>query len=179
MEEWKTIEEYPNYAVSNLGNVKSLRKNSILKPCLDTTGRPAVNIYNKQGRKHFPVSRLVGLIFIPNIFNLPILDHINRNVLDNRVENLRWVTHSQNQFNRIKKEGATSQFKGVSFRDKEKVWISACCIDKKTIHIGRFKTELEAAKSYNEFIVSHNLGEFAILNSLEYSSPVFLSPDNI
>jgi hypothetical protein len=45
------------------------------------------------------IHRLVALAFIPNHENKRVVDHINRNRTDNRVENLRWVTHSENKVN--------------------------------------------------------------------------------
>ena len=164
-EEWKQIEDYTDYSVSNLGNVRSNRKMKLLKLCLDTSGRPFVNIYNKKGRLTRQIARLIAIAFIPNPTNLPIIDHINRNVLDNRIENLRWCSWSENNFNRIQPLGKTSKYKGVSL-SREGNWRAVIKVNSKTNSLGTFKTELEGAKAYNDFIVAHNLGEFAILNNL-------------
>jgi hypothetical protein len=59
-------------------------------------GYPTVKINGKDQRKH----RLIALQFIPNPNNLPEVDHINHNRVDNRIENLRWVTSSENKFNK-------------------------------------------------------------------------------
>jgi len=164
MEEWKPIEDYTDYSVSNLGNVRSNRKMKLLKICLDTSGRPFVNIYNKKGRLTRQIARLIAIAFIANPTNLPMIDHINRNVLDNRIENLRWCSSSQNNRNRGKQLGTTSQYKGVSLAQGR--WKASIRVNSKLIHLGSFGTELEGAKAYNDFIVAHNLGEFAILNNL-------------
>ena len=163
-EEWKQIEDYTDYSVSNLGNVRSNRKMKLLKLCLDTSGRPFVNIYNKKGRLTRQIARLIAIAFIPNPTNLPIIDHINRNVLDNRIENLRWCSSSQNNRNCVKQLDTTSQYKGVYLAKGR--WKANIRVNSKLISLGSFGTELEGAKAYNDFIVAHNLGEFAILNNL-------------
>lgn len=54
--------------------------------------------------KQYQVHRLVAETFIPNPENKPEVDHINRNPFDNRVENLRWATRSDNMRNTIKND---------------------------------------------------------------------------
>lgn len=108
MEQWKTIDEYPNYQVSNMGNVKSLNynhtgKEKILKQCKNSRGYLNVTLVNKDGKKNYLVHRLVAIAFIPN--SKPKLkkqiDHINTDKTDNRVENLRWATAMENCNNPI------------------------------------------------------------------------------
>lgn len=104
MEIWKVIEEYPNYMVSSIGRVKSLNynrtgKEKILKPYKNPDGYLQV-ILSKDGKiKSCKTHRLVAQAFIPNTDNKPCIDHINTNRTDNRVENLRWVTHTENMNN--------------------------------------------------------------------------------
>lgn len=50
--------------------------------------------------KSYYVHRLIAKYFVPNPENKPFVDHINRNTHDNRAENLRWVTHTENMNNR-------------------------------------------------------------------------------
>lgn len=117
MEEiWKTIDDYPNYMVSNMGRIKSLDrkilnnrwgnsycliKGKMLKPALD---RYLTVSLSKNGKnKTFTVHKLVAKHFIPNPNNLSEIDHINTDKTDNRVENLRWVTHRENQNNPVTK----------------------------------------------------------------------------
>lgn len=108
MEQWKTIDEYPNYMVSNMGNVKSLNyngtgKEKILKQCKNSKGYLNVTLVNNDGKKNYLVHRLVAIAFIPN--SKPKLkkqiDHINTDKTDNRVENLRWATALENSNNPI------------------------------------------------------------------------------
>ena len=93
-----------------------------------------------------------------------IIDHINGNKLDNRVSNLRIVTTSQNAMNQKKtKLKTSSRYKGVSKCTDRDRWICMIKVGTKTINLGRFKTELEAAKAYNKSALIH-FAEYAKIN---------------
>ncbi len=86
------------------------------------------------------------------------LDHINRERGDNRIENLRPCTHSQNLGNARVKRG---RYKGVSFCKQTQKWRANL-----NGHLGRFSTEEEAALAYNEAATKHFGPEFAFLNEV-------------
>ena len=105
---WKDIEGYEGlYQISNLGNVKSLHrianipnghrkvKERILKQT-ENRGYRAVIISKEKTRKEFSAHRLVAFHFIPNPENKPEVNHIDGNKSNNKVENLEWVTPSEN-----------------------------------------------------------------------------------
>ena len=92
------------------------------------------------------------------------VDHINRNGLDNRRENLRACTRSQNQQNSIKKISNKSGYKGVVLHANKK-WRAQINIKGRTTRIGDFKDKVQAAIAYNE-VAKHQYGEFARLNTI-------------
>lgn len=103
MEIWKDIEEFEGlYQVSNLGNVRSLNyrrtkgKIKNLIPKKNNSGRLWVELRNEKGKKNFLIHRLVGNAFIPNPNNLPQINHIDENPLNNCVNNLEWCTGEYN-----------------------------------------------------------------------------------
>ena|SRR5947208_2399006 len=92
------------------------------------------------------------------------IDHINGDTLDNRRTNLRIVTHKENMRNQ-KIKAHSSRYKGVHWDSAVNKWRATTKIDGKVVHIGRYLTELEAAKAYNEF-VSRTDSEHYRLNTL-------------
>lgn len=95
------------------------------------------------------------------------VDHINGNPSDNRKSNLRLVTHQQNSINRKKTtKKKTSQYKGVCYIKKctKRPWLACIKTNGKSIHLGYFSTEKEAAEAYNKKALEL-FGEFASLNS--------------
>ena len=102
MEIWKDVVGYEGYyQVSNLGRVKSLnyrgsKKEKILATNLERTGYVRTHLCKEGQHKTIRIHRLVAEAFLPNPDNKGCIDHINTNRADNRVENLRWVTHEEN-----------------------------------------------------------------------------------
>jgi hypothetical protein len=154
MEEvWKPIPDFPNYHASNLGRIKSDLSNKVLKPGLNEHGYEIV-VLRKDKRSHTKkVHRLVALAHLENPLNLPVVDHINKPVTNNRIDNLRWTTSSiNNQRKLYDRPNRHSNYYGVHF-DKRLVWnrfYAYIRVTKgKSQNLGYFATEEEAARAYD------------------------------
>lgn len=89
------IKDFPNYLISKEGLVFSLVTNRILKQHVQQTGYYAVSIKTATNNFQF-VHRLLAKTFIPNPDNLPEVNHIDGNKLNNSLDNLEWVTGCNN-----------------------------------------------------------------------------------
>lgn len=124
MEEiWRPVKGYEGiYEVSNIGNVRSLDRYDAtgrLKPGVNKstrinphTGYPTVHLNRDGEQKLREVHRLVAEAFIPNPESKEEVDHINTIKHDNRVENLRWATRSENALNPITRKQNSERQKG-------------------------------------------------------------------
>jgi hypothetical protein len=121
---------------------------------ISTQGYYQVGINYKVYAKH-------RLIFLMHHGYLPIeVDHKDGNKQNNRIENLRAATSSQNSFNKPKKSTNTSGVKGVNWDKGSSQWIARCEVDKKRYFLGRFDDIKEAEKVIVQFRNQYH-GSFA------------------
>ena len=108
---WKPIPDYEGYEVSNLGNVRSYRKRGCgwisdthHRITLGAAGRCGRYLsfyaYNNKGGRRLLVHRCVANAFITNEESKPQVHHIDNDGRNNKLENLQWVTNSENQLQR-------------------------------------------------------------------------------
>jgi hypothetical protein len=124
MEEFRIITECPNYSISNLGTVKNNLRNMTMKCSFDTSGYKHCSMTNKGKKITRKLHRLIAEAFIPNPENKECIDHINGIRTDNRIENLRWATRSENSQNKKVQSNNTLGHPGLVFdkRNKTKPW---------------------------------------------------------
>jgi hypothetical protein len=139
---WRPVVGYEGlYEVSCDGNVYSRHTGKDLKLKLSIYGYNRIVLHKEGEGKNYQVHRLVAQAFIPNPENKPQVDHINRNKTDNRVENLRWVTCSENCINRGIPKNNTSGYKNI-FKTKCGYEVKIC--RNKLYYSKHCKTEEEA-----------------------------------
>lgn len=97
---WKPVHEYEGfYEINESGEIRSLYKRNfenILPQRIDRGGYFTVKLDKKGKCATRYVHRLLGFAFIPNKEDKPFINHIDGNKLNNSLENLEWVTHSEN-----------------------------------------------------------------------------------
>lgn len=90
------IEGYPDYFITSCGRVWSFKSNKFLKLKKQKTGYCYVDLYNENGQTRFYIHRLVAEAYISNPSNFDTVDHIDFNKENNNVNNLRWMSRSEN-----------------------------------------------------------------------------------
>jgi hypothetical protein len=94
-----------------------------------------------------------------------IVDHIDRNIHNNRKSNLRLCSQTQNHGNSSLSKRNTSGYKGVCWNKYHKKWQAQIRKDYKEIYLGLFDLVEDAAMAYNDAAITY-FGEFAVLNSV-------------
>lgn len=146
----RTIERYMSGTSSKMYRAKDIK----LKFGMNSKGYYAVNLCKYHSVKRFLVHRLVAETFIENNGH-KVVDHINRDITDNNVSNLRWCTQQENMLNKKhqkkrydNKSGHTGVTWGANI-NKWRVWLWDRNL-KKNIYIGNFKSKKLAAIAYNK-----------------------------
>ena len=145
---WKQIEDFPNYEVSDLGEVRNIKLDMIMSLHDNGVGYLQVKLRNCKGRVAKYVHRLVAEAFLPNSNPELEVHHKDHDKTNNSVENLTWVTKSENikyanSFHKKREVSICAQC-GCEYEHKKSVkrlYCSSSCVAKKN-----------SAKSINEFI---------------------------
>jgi hypothetical protein len=142
--------DYPNYAVSNYGNVKNRNNGRLKKPYINNMGYFVVDLYIDNKRYHKFIHKLVLTTFEANPENKKCIDHIDNNRLNNELFNLRYATNQENSFNSIIRRDNISGTKGISFHKQTNKWRARISINNKEISLGLFDNIEDAKKARQE-----------------------------
>ena len=142
--------DFPSYLIYEDGKVFSKYKNKFLKPCINSCGYYSLVLCENGKRKTFKIHRLIALHFIANPENKREVDHINRIRSDNRIENLRWVTSSENNQNQGIQKNNKTGIKNISYEKSRDRWLFQKRINDKLTQ-KHFKTKQEAIEFKNYF----------------------------
>ena len=155
MEEFRKVNWLNDcYYVSNLGRVKSFRQNKngrILKAGKDSKGYVQVLLCDKKSnnKKRFMVHRLVAEAFIPNPDNKPQVNHKDGHRSNNNLDNLEWVTQSENMRHSIDVLGKKPPALG-KFGEKAPYHRPVLQYTKGNKFVRRWGSIIEAARFYND-----------------------------
>lgn len=155
MEEWKQIADYPDYEVSNQGNVNSLKygrkRLNIVKA---HTGYSMVCLRHNGKQSNCLLHRLIALAFLPNPENKPTVDHIDRDKSNNILENLRWAYRWEQQAN-TSSSGVNNKLKELNIQQVP--WGFQVRLQRHKVAISKFFKTLEDAVEFrNKIICSTN-----------------------
>lgn len=135
MEEWKIIDDFEEYEISSYGRVRSIdrdyinskgvlchKQGQLLKLQLQITKgnyyQVVVGVWHNKKNYRLIVARLVAKAFIPNPDNLPQVNHIDENSLNNHVDNLEWCTAEYNtNYGTCRKRGSKNKQRKINIYD--------------------------------------------------------------
>jgi hypothetical protein len=146
---WKPIENYPKYEVSDCGMVLSHYSGNILKPQKNCgSGYLHVVLCKNSKKKTCKIHRLVAQAFIPNPENKKCIDHIDRCRTNNHIDNLRWATNSENSQNTGVRCNNKLGIKNISYNKTKDRYVYQKIKKGKLVH-KTFKTLNEALEFKN------------------------------
>ena len=165
---WKPVKNFEGlYEVSSLGRVRNA-KGKILKTYINNSNYECIKLSRNNKYTHKTVHRLVAEAFIPNPDPSKFIEvnHKNENKIDNKAENLEWVTSSENKQHSIKsgkyakiktlkntlgkkRKFSASKYHNVSYDKNRKKWVASVRHNGKNYYSKRFDTEEEAALHVN------------------------------
>lgn len=146
-EEYRVINDYPNYSVSNWGRVRNDKTGKILDFKNRGFGYVDVILYKNKSKTIRSVHKLVATAFIPNDEKYRHVIHLNGQLFSNFAYNLKWCSVDEKYKKISLRKNNTSGSPGVSFCKKTQKWKSYLRFNNKTIHLGYFDSICLAANA--------------------------------
>jgi hypothetical protein len=149
-EEWRKIPGFEKYEASSQGNVR--RDGRILRPVINNRGYRVIDLCVTNIKTKMTIGKCICLAFHPAVDGKTEADHINRNRLDDRIENLRWANRSEQSINRdIPLPNTGHRHIILTHYGTYRVQIYRNC---QKIYTKTFKTLEEAIKARDDFLTS-------------------------
>jgi hypothetical protein len=154
--EWRVVNEFENYEVSNDGQVRNIKTQRLLKPKNDN-GYQRVCLMQDSKKIMLCIHRLVASAFL----EIPKddVDHIDGNKSNNQLSNLRWTTHTENMWNQKISKNNKSGVKGVCWNKQNKKWHAHIRVDGINIYLGFFD-DIEEARQARITAAQKAFGQF-------------------
>ena len=123
----KKIKNYDNYYIYDNGDVLNINTNKILSGSIGNNGYKYYRLSKNNHKKMFYVHRLVAEHFVENIKKLPVVNHKDGNKLNNNVDNLEWVSYSDNvkHFHKKIKKEKNKKIQKYCGNLENEIWIEA------------------------------------------------------
>lgn len=154
IEEFRDVVGYEgHYQISNLGNVKSLKRNGerIMNLSIDKTkGYLRINLFKESKRKTIYIHQLVAIAFLGHKpkGNKLVVDHIDNNKTNNKLENLQVISSRENSSKDQWRRNPSSYCVGVSYSSGKKKWEASISVNGISFHLGYFNNESNAGQEY-------------------------------
>jgi len=161
---WKTIPGFEKYEVNTNGDIRNKKTGTVRKLDCNASGYYRLRVQTMNGYKRIMAHKAVALCFIPNPNNKTIIDHIDNNVKNNNINNLRWATVSENALNtKLRKN---TKFKNVVRSGKNFYW-------RITVNFQTHRSEKtfkSPEEAFEDFKV--NVRKFSEFASIQCATPV-------
>ena len=108
--------DFTNYLIFRNGCILNINKKKFVKAHTQTAGYKQIQLTDDWGKKHsFLIHRLLAINYIDNPGEKTCVDHMDRNKQNNSLNNLRWVTYSENNHNRCIMKNNVTGYRGISW----------------------------------------------------------------
>lgn len=142
---WKTISDFNNYEVSNLGNIRNITTGKVLKSSDNGRGYLKVILYQNNKKYTKKIHRLVAEAFLENPENLPQINHIDECKTNNSIENLEWCSCIYNNNYGTRNERASKTLKKSRLSNQNPMAKRVKCVETAEV----FECTADAARKYN------------------------------
>ena len=152
---WKDVDGFSNYQISNHGRIKN-SKTQRIKQILNNGGFDYVNLTQNGSATYHKIHHLVAKTFLTNDKKLPYVDHIDGDISNNHVSNLKWTSECHSKREVSQRVNNSSGYRGVAWCNHANKWRVQKFIEGKQRHVGYFDTKEDGAKAFDRYVLDDN-----------------------